>query len=559
MTPHPVGAVRPRMPDIRQAARASVPIVHDVADAADRPAPTNPIEAISPAPTAGPRTWAGFAILCVGMFIAILDIQIVATSLPRIQAGLGIAPDRISWVQTAYLTAELLVIPLTGPLTRLASLRRLFVTSVTLFTLASCGCAASGGFASLIVWRALQGASGGALIPTVFSAVFLLFPPNRQGIATAVAGTLAVLAPTAGPVVGGWITETASWHWLFLINVLPGIVSAIGGYWLLSSRDRRRGRLSELDVPALVLLAVALGNLELGLKAAPESGWTAPATVAHLGASTVSALVFVRRTLTAAHPLVELRMFADRRFAVGSALSFACGVGLYGCVYLMPVFLGYVQGRGPLAIGEIMLVTGLAQLAASPLAVALDGRVDATVLAVLGFGLFAVGSFLSTTQTAAMDPGALVVPQVVRGLSIMFCLLAPTRLALGQLAAERVPDASGLFNLMRNLGGAVGLSLIDTVIYGRIPGHVSDLVARLASGDVDAARGVGIPPAVFAARSGKPISEATRALVAPLVEKAALTASIGDAWMLVGTLNVVAIAALLLVRRRADPSLEPKP
>ena len=209
MTPHPVGAVRPRMPDIRQAARASVPIVHDVADAADRPAPTNPVEAISPAPTAGPRTWAGFAILCVGMFIAILDIQIVATSLPRIQAGLGIAPDRISWVQTAYLTAELLVIPLTGPLTRLSSLRRLFVTSVTLFTLASCGCAASGGFASLIVWRALQGASGGALIPTVFSAVFLLFPPNRQGIATAVAGTLAVLAPTAGPVVGGWITETA--------------------------------------------------------------------------------------------------------------------------------------------------------------------------------------------------------------------------------------------------------------------------------------------------------------------------------------------------------------
>jgi MFS transporter, DHA2 family, multidrug resistance protein len=558
MVPHPVGVVRPRMPDIGHAARAAVPIVHDVADAAARPAPTSPVEAAARAPAAGPRTWAGFAILCVGMFIAILDIQIVATSLPRIQAGLGIPPDRISWVQTAYLTAEVLVIPLTGLLTRLASMRRLFVTSVALFTLASCGCAASGGFASLIVWRALQGASGGALIPTVFSAVFLLFPPNRQGIATAVAGTLAVLAPTAGPVVGGWITETASWHWLFLINVLPGIVSALGGYWLLP-RDRRRGRLSGLDVPALVLLAVVLCNLELGLKAAPESGWTAPAAVAHLGASTVSALVFVRRTLTAAHPLVELRMFADRRFAVGSALSFACRVGLYGCVYLMPVFLSYVQGRGPLATGEIMLVTGLAQLAASPLAVALDERVDATVLAVLGFGPFAVGSFLSTTQTAATDPGALVVPQIVRGLSIMFCLLAPTRLALGHLAAESVPDASGLFNLMRNLGGAVGLSLIDTVIYGRIPGHVSDLVARLASGDLDAARWVGIPPAVFAAQSGKPISASTRALVAPLVEKAALTASIGDAWMLVGTLNVVAIAALLLVRRRADPSLESKP
>ena len=269
--------------------------------------------------------------------------------------------------------------------------------------------------------------------------------------------------------------------------------------------------------------------------------------------------MFVRRTLTAAHPLVELRMFADRRFAVGSALSFACGVGLYGCVYLMPVFLGYVQGRGPLAIGEIMLVTGLAQLAASPLAVALDGRVDATVLAVLGFGLFAVGSFLSTTQTAATDPGRAGRPaDRTRALHHVLPAGADTvgaGAAVGRARSgcQRVvqPDAESR-RRRRPLADRHRDLRAD-------PGHVSDLVARLASGDVDAARGVGIPPAVFAARSGKPISEATRALVAPLVEKAALTASIGDAWMLVGTLNVVAIAALLLVRRRADPSLEPKP
>src|SRR6202453_3740133 len=172
-------------------------------------------------------TWFGFVLMCLGMFMAILDIQVVATSLPTIQNALAISRDAMSWIQTAYLIAEIIAIPLTGMLTRVLTLRWLFVVAIVLFTLASIGCAFSGSFATLIGFRVVQGFAGGMLIPAVFSAVFLLFPVRLHSVATTVAGIMAVLAPTIGPIVGGWITETYSWHWLFLINVVPGILAAI--------------------------------------------------------------------------------------------------------------------------------------------------------------------------------------------------------------------------------------------------------------------------------------------------------------------------------------------
>jgi DHA2 family multidrug resistance protein len=175
---------------------------------------------------AGVATWSGFVLMCVGMFMAILDIQVVATSLPTIQHALGISRDAMSWIQTAYLIAEIIAIPLTGWLTRVLTLRWLFAIAISLFTFASIGCAFSGNFVMLVGFRALQGFAGGTLIPAVFSAVFLLFPIRLHPIATTMAGIMAVLAPTVGPVVGGWITETYSWHWLFLINVVPGVVAA---------------------------------------------------------------------------------------------------------------------------------------------------------------------------------------------------------------------------------------------------------------------------------------------------------------------------------------------
>src|SRR6266702_2466548 len=173
--------------------------------------------------------WIGFIAMCLGMFMAIHDIQIVATSLPAIQQALGFRPDQMSWIQTSYLIAEVIAIPLTGWLTRVLSLRGLFVTATTLFVIASAGCASSVGFASLVAGRVLQGFAGGVLIPIVFSAGFLLFSKRGETLATTIAGVLAVLAPTLGPITGGWITSTYSWHWLFLINIAPGMVAVFAG------------------------------------------------------------------------------------------------------------------------------------------------------------------------------------------------------------------------------------------------------------------------------------------------------------------------------------------
>ena len=510
----------------------------------------------------GFRTWAGFVAMCIGMFMAILDVQIVATSLPNIQAALQIAPDQMSWVQTAYLIAEVIAIPLTGLLIRILTMRWLFVAALVAFTLASVGCAASGSFPLLIGWRVVQGFAGGTLIPAVFSAVFLMFPLRRQGVATTLAGVLAVLAPTVGPVVGGWITQTYSWHWLFLINVLPGILAASAAAVLLPRKKTGAALFRLIDWISLGLMALSLAALEIALKEAPHRGWLSGLVLGLLTVSLASATGFVRRSLAREVAVVDLRNFADPSFAIGCVLSFVLGIGLFGSVYLMPVFLAFVRGHDALQIGKIMLVTGVAQLVMAPIAVALEQRSDARILTAIGFGLFAIGLGLSAFQTPQTDFEGMFWPEVIRGSAIMFCLLPPTRLALGQLAPDRVPDASGLFNLMRNLGGAIGLALIDTVIYGRAPVHAADFLARLQAGDVGVFQFLGIPDAMVATLPSGPPDAATLGMLAPLVEKAALTAAINDAWLMIAILTIAALVCVPFARTKtsaaqAEAELQP--
>ncbi|CAN5221985.1 MDR family MFS transporter [soil metagenome] len=501
------------------------------------------------------KVWAGFAIMCLGMFMAILDIQIVATAMPTIQQALAIAPEQMSWIQTAYLIAEVIAIPLTGYLTRLLTMRWLFVVAIGLFSLASLGCATSAGFGPLVAWRVLQGFSGGTLIPSVFSAVFLLFPERRQAVATTIAGVLAVLAPTVGPLVGGWITEAYSWRWLFLVNVGPGLICALMAAWLLPVEQPSSGEARRLDTLSLVLMALALTAVELALKEAPQRGWASPIVVGLIAFSLAAGGLFTRRTLKAAQAIVDLRTFRDRNFAIGCLLSFVLGIGLFGSVYLMPVFLAFVRGHGAFEIGKIMLVTGVVQLITAPIAVALERRVDARLLAGAGFLVFAIGLGLSAFQTGDTDFSQMLWPQVVRGAAIMFCLLPPTRLALGHLEAARVPDASGLFNLMRNLGGAIGLALIDTVIYGRAPILGRAIAARLEAGDVETAKAVGIPLDLFLARGPGPADADTVAILAPMVEHLALVRAINEAWAMIALLTLAALLTVPLARRAGAKGL----
>ena len=490
--------------------------------------------------------WTGFAMMCVGMFMAILDVQVVATSLPTIQHALNVAQDQMSWIQTAYLIAEIISIPLTGLLIRTLTMRWLFVIAVLVFVLASIGCAASESFSSLIAWRIFQGFSGGTLIPTVFSAVFLLFPVRSQAHATVIAGVLAVLAPTVGPAVGGWITATYSWPWLFLINVVPGIIAASVASFSLPKERVSLDELRHLDVTSFGLGAVALAALEIAIKEAPKRGWISPLPGSFLALCLITAVTFVARTLRSARPLVDLRIFRDRNFSIGCLLSFVLGMGLFGSVYLMPVFLAYVRQHNALEIGQVMLVTGVAQLVAAPIAVFLVQRFDERLLTTFGFLLFAVGLGLSSVQTKATDFDEMFWPQLIRGCAIMFCILPPTQLALGQLAKADIADASGLFNLMRNLGGAIGIAAIDTVIYTRAPEHARSIVSQLSAGNLDTARMLGIPPEDFGPALLDPDKQAA---LAPLIDRVAFVDAINEAWLLVALTTLAALVVVALAKR----------
>jgi DHA2 family multidrug resistance protein len=497
-----------------------------------------------------PRTWIGFSAMGLGMFMAILDIQVVATSLPEIREALDIPPEQMSWVQTAYLIAEVISIPLTGWLTRALTMRGLFVVAVLVFTAASIGCAAAEDVAGLIAWRVVQGFAGGTLIPLVFAAVFILFPKRVEPVATTIAGVLAVLAPTLGPLVGGWITQTYSWHWLFLINVAPGLAAGAAG-WLSLPRERPDFALvRSLDVVSLSCIALSLASLEIALKEAPRRGWTSPECLALFGLFLAGGAIFALRSLRGPLPIVNLAALRDRRLAVGCGLSFLTGVGLFASVYLMPVFLSFVRGAGPLRIGEIMLVTGLSQLFAAPLVVQVERRIAASMLALVGFFAFGLGLGLSAFQTRETDFDAMFWPQVIRGAAIMLCLLAPTRMALGHLSAGELPDASALFNLMRNLGGAIGIALVDTVIWSRAPMHAGRLVERLRAGDLDAARTIGIPEAYLAGPLPSADDPIVRAFVRPLVERAALVTATNEAWALIAGFVLIGVPTVILFRFR---------
>ena len=486
------------------------------------------------------QVWIGFAAMCLGMFMAILDIQIVITSLPVINEALGIGMERMSWVQTAYLIAEVIAIPLTGLLTRVFTLRWLFAGAIGVFTLASIGCAVSTGFPSLIFARVIQGLSGGVLIPLVFSAIFLLFERGfQQTMATTLGGVLAVLAPAFGPITGGILTENFSWHWLFLINVAPGIVTLIAGTSFLPREKRNLRLLASLNWPSLAFIAVALAALEIALKDAPDMGWIS-ITVLGLFAVFVAGMVLA---VLRPRPVVDFQLLRDRNLAFGCAISFILGIGLFGSVYLMPVFLAFVRHHGPIEIGFIILVTGVAQVITAPITIWLDRRYGARLLTAIGFLCFSIGLAMSGFETVASDYNEMFWPQVVRGSFIAMCILPATRFALGLLPLDRVSDASGLYNLSRNLGGAIGIALIDTVMFTRGPEYADRLKDLMESSPPDAARLLGVTV------DDLPDPQDAMGLMGfmDVIQEASLAMAINEAWLMLALLSAVALLLLWLM------------
>ena len=441
----------------------------------------------APSERIAPRRLFAFLIMVFGMFMSILDIQIVSASLTDIQAGLSASSTEVSWVQTAYLIAEVIAIPLSGFLSRALGTRLLFVISAAGFTVSSFLCGFASSIEQMILWRAIQGFLGAGMIPTVFASAYTVFPRSKFHIVGPIIGLVATLAPTIGPTVGGYITDALSWHWLFFINVIPGVGIIIGVWTLVDFDQPDFELLDHFDWFGLIAMAGFLGALEYVLEEGPQYEWLQDTSVAICaGVCAVSAVAFFYRVLTAREPIVDIRAFANRNFGVGCLISFCVGIGLYGLTYIYPRYLAEVRGYSALMIGETMFVSGATMFLMAPIVGRLMLKIDMRYIIAFGLVVFALGSYQMTWMTRDYDFYELMVPQILRGIGMM-CAMVPTNtIALGTLPPERVKNASGLFNLTRNLGGAVGLAVINQVLNERTDLHISRLHDRVNWGNATA-------------------------------------------------------------------------
>ena len=347
-------------------------------------------------------------------------------------------------MQTAYLIAEVIAIPLSGFLSRAFGTRLLFAISASGFTVASLFCGLASTIEQMIFWRALQGFLGAGMIPTVFASAYTVFPRSKFYIVGPIIGLVATLAPTIGPTVGGIITDWMSWHWLFFINIIPGIGITIGVLALVDFDKPDFALLEHFDWWGLLFMAGFFGSLEYVLEEGPQHEWLQDTSVATFAAiCAVSAIAFFWRVLTAREPIVDLTTFADRNFAIGCLISFCVGIGLYGLTYMYPRYLAEVRGYSALMIGETMFVSGVAMFLTAPIIGRLMVKVDMRLIIAFGLVTFATGSYMMTGITKEYDFYELLVPQILRGVGIMCAMVPANTIALGTLLAGAGEECLG--------------------------------------------------------------------------------------------------------------------
>lgn len=413
-----------------------------------------------------------FGAMTLGMFMAILDIQIVAASLPDIQAGLAASADQITWIQTSYLIAEVMMIPISGYLARAVSTRVLFTISAGGFTLASLACGLSPNMEILVIFRALQGFIGGAMIPLVFATSMTAFPRSRSMQISAGMGLIVTLAPTIGPTVGGYISEALSWHWLFFINVLPGaFITTI--VWLYADFDKPDlSLLKKFDAFGFLMLSAALGIFQYILEEGPDDDWFDSRTISTLMIIAVAAAVgFFIRMRGNERPLVDFSVYRNPNFTAGSLVTACTGVALFGLVYLLPLYLARIRDLNSLQIGETLAITGVAMFLSAPLVALVARRYDPRIVSALGLVVVAYSTHDLVYMTADWSYWELFWPQIGRGAGLMMVMAPLNVIALGTLEPAKVGGAAGLFNLSRNLGGAFGLAIINTILNDRTVHH----------------------------------------------------------------------------------------
>jgi len=512
------------------------PAVAPAAPAADHPLPTM-------------RDWFGVLAMVVGQFMAIMDVQIVTSSLTQIQGGLSASPDEISWVQTAYLIADVVMVPLSGTLSRLLSTRVVFVSAALGFTAASALCATATSLGQMILFRAMQGACGGAMTPTIFPVVYTKFRQPQLGQIMVIISLILNLSSTLGPTVGGYLTDTLSWHWLFLVNIPPGIAVSIVVWFCIDIDKPDFSLLRRFDITGLILMALFLGSLQYALEEGPRWDWLDDVTIRiAVVLSIVASVLFFWRVLTYRQPIVELRTFSNRNFALGTFYTFVIGTGLYGATYVIPLFLAQVRGFSAYQIGMTVVVTGLAQMVISPFSAIIARKLDLRVMLGIGMGMFAVAMYLTASLTNQAGFWELAMPQVVRGVALMFCYLPANLISLSTLRPDMLKNAAGLYNLTRDLGGAIGLATIGTIMNNRLHFHWNRLIENINPARPAVQHFLEMQTNRFDPHFAGGGAPAAVKLLGKLVYREAQVLAFNDVILLMGVLFVVGLCLMPLVR-----------
>jgi len=414
-------------------------------------------------------------------FMEVLDTSVANVSLPHIGGNLSATTEESTWVLTSYLVSNAVILPITGWLGRFFGRKKLLLLCITLFTIASvlCGLAPSLGF--LVFARILQGAGGGAMLPISQAVLLESFPPAKRGVAMAVFAMGVVVAPILGPTLGGWITDNYSWRWIFYINLPVGIFAAGMSHLVIEDPPYiKKARAADIDFAGFALIAAGLGALQILLDKGQQADWFESLWVRWTALFSVLALAgFVVRELRAEHPIVDLRILKNRNFAVGVVLMTLLGGVLYGTTAALPIFLQTLLGYPALQSGLAMSPRGIGAFLTTMVVGRLVGRVSNRWLMFAGFSLLTVSSFWLGHINMDIAKKSVIWPSVLNGIAVSFIFVPLTTATMGRLDQVQISNATGIFNLMRNLGGSVGIAGVTTLLERWSQVHQAALVSHL--------------------------------------------------------------------------------
>jgi DHA2 family multidrug resistance protein len=513
----------------------------------------NAATSAAPANTVSAKTWVAVIGATLGAFMAVLNIQIVNASLADIQGAIGAGIDDGGWISTSYLIAEIVVIPLSGWLAQVFSVRRYLLTNALLFLALSVACAFAQDLPQMIALRAIQGFTGGVLIPMAFTLIITLLPKAKQPIGLALFALSATFAPAIGPTIGGYLTENFGWQYIFYVNLVPGAVMIGMLYVSLDARPMKLSLLAQGDWLGIITMAIGLSALQTVLEEGNKDDWFGSPFIVRLSViSAVALAAFLWIELTAERPLLNLRLLFRRNFGFGILANFLLGIALYGSVYVLPVYLSRIQGYNAEQIGMVLAWTGLPQLLLIPLVPKLMQRFDPRLLIGTGFALFAASNFMNVFMTADYATDQLFWPNVVRALGQALVMAPLSAVATSGIEAENAGSASGLFNMMRNLGGAVGIAVLQTFLTKREQFHSNVLTQSVSLLEQATRDRIAQLTQYFVKHGIIDRTEAShRALVAigHVVQQQAYILAFSDTFYLLGAGLIVALAATLLLKK----------